>query len=121
MQSAGLISMSWHTCHGYNMVEWEIWRVLRWHVLCCAAAQQSAAGNAAQPGYDARSEYFTKEEMAELFKPKKKKVLLSPHNSKASAADMLPVLRCTSSVRLQIMHQWPLQLGIVCALWIPVM
>ena len=51
-------------------------------MLCCAAAQQSAAGNAAQPGYDARSEYFTKEEMAELFKPKKKKVRLFPHNSK---------------------------------------
>ncbi|BDA45958.1 probable U4/U6.U5 tri-snRNP-associated protein 1 at N-terminal half [Coccomyxa sp. Obi] len=37
-----------------------------------AAAQQSAASTA-QPSYDARSEYFTKEEMAELFKPKKKK------------------------------------------------
>ncbi|CAL8462106.1 g1637 [Coccomyxa elongata] len=37
-----------------------------------AAAQQSAASTV-QPSYDARSEYFTKEEMAELFKPKKKK------------------------------------------------
>lgn len=39
-------------------------------------AAESAAATA-QPGYDARSEHFTKEEMAELFKPKKKK-LVSP-------------------------------------------
>ncbi len=42
-------------------------------MLCGIAAQQSAASTA-QPSYDARSEYFTKEEMAELFKPKKTKV-----------------------------------------------
>ncbi len=46
-------------------------------VLCGVAAQQSAASTA-QPSYDARSEYFTKEEMAELFKPKKKKVYICP-------------------------------------------
>lgn len=46
-------------------------------MLCGVAAQQSAASTA-QPSYDARSEYFTKEEMAELFKPKKKKVRFDP-------------------------------------------
>jgi hypothetical protein len=38
-----------------------------------SAAESAAPGS--QPGYDARSEYFTKEEMAELFKPKKKKLV----------------------------------------------
>ena len=42
---------------------------------CCAA--DSAAGAGAQPGYDGKGEYFTQDEMAAMFKPKKKKVHLS--------------------------------------------
>lgn len=33
--------------------------------------------NTEKASYDARSEYFTKEEMADLFRPKKKKVRCS--------------------------------------------
>ena len=39
---------------------------------CCAA--DSAAGAGAQPAYDGKGEYFTQDEMAAMFKPKKKKV-----------------------------------------------
>ena len=43
--------------------------------LCCCAAD-SAAGAGAQPAYDGKGEYFTQDEMAAMFKPKKKKVRL---------------------------------------------
>ena len=40
----------------------------------CGDAADSAAGAGAQPSYEGKSEYYTQDEMAAMFKPKKKKV-----------------------------------------------
>lgn len=40
----------------------------------CTDAADSAANAGVQPSYDGKSEYYTQDEMAAMFKPKKKKV-----------------------------------------------